>query len=212
MATWVVAGVLPAVAGAQSATTTVEKAVAAWAKVQSLGGTFEQTLTNPLMRSTLTARGEFRQQRPNKLAVRFTEPAGDAIVADGKFLWVYLQQAAPGQVMKRPAVDPIAMPIDAGQFLDSPAAKYDIVASGADSVGARAARKLSLTPKKGTQAPFTRATVWVDDADGLIRQFEVVETSGLTRRIRLTTVNVNPRLSDVDFKFVVPKGVKVVTP
>lgn len=188
----------------------VDRAVAAWAKVRSMSGSFEQTVTNPLMRSSAVAKGTFAQQRPNKLAVRFTDPSGDAIIADGSHLWIYLQQAAPGQVMKRLASDEMALPIDAGQFLDSPATKYEIAAKGAENVGGRPAQMLGLTPKKGTSAPFTKATVWIDDADGLIRQFEVTESSGLIRRIRLTSVSVNPKLALSEFRFIVPKGVKIV--
>ena len=33
-----------------------------------------------------------------------------------------------------------------------------------------------LMPKAGTNAPFTKATVWVDDDDSLIREFEVVRS------------------------------------
>jgi outer membrane lipoprotein carrier protein len=199
-------------AGAQAPSATVDRAVTAWAKVRSLSGTFEQTLTNPLLRSNNVARGEFRQERPNKLAIRFREPAGDAIVADGRYLWVYLQQATPNQVIKRPASDRAEVPIDVGQFLESPAAKYDIIASGAENVGDRPAHVLALTPKKGTSSLFTSATVWVDDADGLIRQFEVAETNGNTRRIRLAKLTVNPTFDAADFSFAIPKGAKVITP
>src|SRR4051812_26492206 len=149
-------------AGAQ-APKAIDRAVAAWSKVKSLNGTFEQTITNPLMRSTSVAKGSFAQQQPNKLAVRFSDPAGDAIISDGQYLWIYLQQSAPGQVMKRPMTDEMATPLDIGQFLDAPAAKYDIVARGAEAVNGRAAQVFGLTPKKGTDAPFTRAAVWVDD-------------------------------------------------
>jgi outer membrane lipoprotein carrier protein len=203
---------LSGTARAQAASAIVDRAVAAWAKVNSFSGTFEQTLTNSLLRSSSLARGEFRQERPNKLAIRFNEPAGDAIVADGKFLWVYLQQAAPNQVIKRPASDRADVPIDVSRFLDAPATRYDIVAGGAESVGGRPAHVLALTPKSGTTSPFSHATVWVDDADGLIRQFEVAETNGNTRRIRLTTLVVNPTLKASDFVFTMPKGAKVITP
>src|SRR4051812_17280417 len=91
----------------------VDRAVAAWAKVKSMNGTFEQTITNPLMRTSSVANGSFAQQRPNKLSVRFT--SGDAIVSDGTSLWVYLKESAPGQVLKRPMTDAMAIPVDAGQ-------------------------------------------------------------------------------------------------
>jgi chaperone LolA len=193
-------------------TTVVDKAITAWAKVKSLSGTFEQTLTNPLMRSTTTSRGTYIEQRPTKLAIRFTDPTGDAIVADGQYVWIYLPQAAPNQVRRLPAMDQAEIPIDMSQFLDHAAQKYDIVEKGSESVGDRSTHALALTPKPGTSAVFTRATVWVDDADGLIRQFEVTEHSGLVRRIRLTSLVVNPALDAAAFTFVPPKGVKVITP
>jgi outer membrane lipoprotein carrier protein len=197
---------------AQAATATLDKAIAAWAKVRSLSGTFEQTLTNPLVRSSTVSHGEFRQQRPNKLAVRFTDPAGDAIVADGQFIWVYLRQAAPNQVIRRAQSEQMDVPLDLSQFLSATASRYDIVGKGAESVEGRPANVVGLTPRSGTKSPFTSATVWVDDADGFIRQFEVVEPSGTTRRIRLTKMIVNPILSATDFSFAVPKGAKVITP
>jgi outer membrane lipoprotein carrier protein len=202
------AAAIPVPVAAQSKA--VDRAVAAWKNVKSLSGTFEQTLTNPLLRSTSTAKGTFAQQQPNKLAVRFTDPAGDAIVADGSHLWVFLQGATPGQVIRRPITDQMASPIDIGQFLDAPAAKYDITAKGAEPVGGRPAQAVGLVPKKGVDAPFTKATVWIDDADGTIRQFEVTESSGLTRRIRLTKLTVNPAIPASEFRFAVPKGVRVV--
>jgi outer membrane lipoprotein carrier protein len=196
----------------QTATATIDKAIGAWSKVRSLSGTFEQTLTNPLVRSSTVSHGEFRQQRPNKLAVRFTDPAGDAIVADGQFVWVYLRQAAPNQVIRRAQSDQMEVPLDLSQFLNATTTRYEIVSKGSEAVDGRPANAVGLTPRSGTRSPFTSATVWVDDTDGLIRQFEVVEPSGTTRRIRLTKMTVNPSLSASDFAFTVPKGVKVITP
>jgi outer membrane lipoprotein carrier protein len=200
------------VASAQTPAATVDKAIAAWSRVRSLSGTFEQSLTNPLLRSTSVAHGDFSQQRPNKLAIRFTDPAGDAIVADGKFVWVYMRQAAPNQVIKTPQTDDMGVPLDLSQFLDATGSRYDLASKGADNVGGRPAKVIVLTPKKNTQAAFTTATIWVDDADGLIRQFEVAEPSGTIRRIRLTKVNMNPVIKASDFAFTVPKGAKVVIP
>ena len=65
-------------------------------------------------------------------------------------------------------------------------------------------------PKAGTSAPFTKATVWIDDDDALIREFEETESTGVTRRVRLTSVEPNAPVARSDFTFVVPKGVKVV--
>jgi outer membrane lipoprotein carrier protein len=197
--------------GSQTVDATIDRAVAAWAKVSTVRGTFEQMVSNPLTGSSATAGGEYVQERPNRLAIRFTESATGSIVADGKAVWVYLPSSTPGQVIKRPATDRAASPIDlVGQFLDAPRTKYDIAAAGTITVDGHPARGLTLVPKKGSAAPFTKATVWVDDDDSLIRQFEVIEPSGVTRRIHLTTVRTNAPVNRDEFTFTVPKGVKVV--
>src|SRR5689334_1470933 len=74
----------------------LDRAVAAWSKVKTARATFEQTIDNPLTGRTLTASGEYQQQRPGKLSVRFSQPADDRIVADGSRLWLYLPSTTPG--------------------------------------------------------------------------------------------------------------------
>src|SRR5690349_25163327 len=106
---------------AQSPEETLDRAVAAWAKVKTARASFEQTVTNSLTGSSANARGEYQQQRPNKLAIRFSEPSGDQIVADGSSVWIYLPSSTPGQVVKRSATDENALPVDVtGEFLSDP--------------------------------------------------------------------------------------------
>ena len=199
------------VARAQSPSVTLDRATAAWEKVRTARASFEQTITNALTGSSASARGEFQQQRPGRLAIRFDEPNGDRIVADGKTVWIYLPSSAPGQVVKRPAQDGAAMPIDiTNQFLEDPHGKYDVSAAGTSTVGGRPATGLVLVPKKAANAPFSRATIWVDDADALIRQFEIVEPSGITRRVRITSLELNVPVDRDAFAFKLPPGVKVI--
>ncbi len=206
----ILATVAPGARG-QSVDATIDRAVAAWAKVRTVRGTFEQTVTNQLTSSTATARGEYAQQRPNLLSIRFTQPASDAIVSDGKAVWVYLPSTAPGQVIKRSATDRSETPIDlTGAFLDSPRTKYDITAAPAKTVDGHAAHGLLLVPKAGVSAPFTKATVWVDDDDALIREFDVTEANGISRHVRLTTVEPNAQVSKSLFAFSMPAGAKIV--
>ena len=196
---------------AQSTDQTLDRATAAWAKVKTARATFEQTVTNSLTGSSASARGEYQQQRPNRVSIRFTDPAGDRIVADGASVWVYLPSSAPGQVIKRSASDGTALPLDiTGEFLTDPRGRYDVSAAGAGTVAGHAARALLLTPKTQTQAPFSKATIWVDDDDGLIRQFEVVEPSGVTRRVRITSLDLNVPVDKGSFSFTPPAGVRVV--
>jgi outer membrane lipoprotein carrier protein len=201
----------PLAAGAQSVDVTIDRAVAAWAKVTTVRGSFEQTVSNSLTGSSATAHGEYVQERPGRLAIRFTAPDSGAIVSDGKAVWVFLPASAPGQVVKRPATDRSAAPIDlTGQFLDAPRTKYDISAAATRTVAGHLARGLVLVPKKGATAPFSKATVWVDDDDSLIREFEESEPSGVTRHIVITAIQTNVAVDRSAFSFTIPKGVKVV--
>jgi outer membrane lipoprotein carrier protein len=196
---------------AQSPEQTLDRAVAAWAKVKTARATFEQTVTNSLTGSSANARGEFQEQRPNKLSIRFTEPAGDRIVSDGSAVWVYLPSSAPGQVVKRSATDESAVPIDiTGEFLTDPKSRYDVTAAGRETVAGHAAHALALVPKPGTKAVFERATLWVDDDDALVRQFEVVENTGITRRVRITSLEVNVPVDRTAFTFTPPAGTRIV--
>jgi outer membrane lipoprotein carrier protein len=191
----------------------IKRAVVAWSKVHSLRATFEQTVVNPITGSSLVSRGELQQRKPTRLAINFSDPAGDRIVADGKHVWVFLPSATPGQVIKMTNADAGASNTDLiGQFLTTPRRRYSAVDAGADSVGGRRARVLVLTAKAGEALPFTRAKVWVDAKDSLIRQFEATDGNGITRRVRLFTLIPNAVVKNSAFSFTVPQGVRIVEP
>lgn len=195
----------------QTVESTIARAQAAWSRVKTLRATFEQTITNPITGSTYTSKGELQQRKPARLAITFSDPAGDRIVADGKYVWVFLQSATPGQVIKMSVADAGASNTDLiGQFLDTPRKSYDASDAGTLKIGARTTRALVLTAKPGQALPFIRAKVWVDTTDGLIRQFESTDANGVTRRVRLLTLTPNATVKNSAFTFGVPKGVRVV--
>lgn len=195
-----------------SADAILNRATAAWAKVRTMKGAFEQTIVNPITGGTMVTYGLVEQQRkPSRIAVRFTEPAGDVIVADGTALWLYLPSTTPGQVIKQRLGAAGAANVDlTAQFLDSPRTRYTITVGPAATVSGRTTRALHLVPKTAGSVPFTRATVWVDDRDGLVRQFEVTDQNGLTRKVRMTAMNVNVPVAASSFRFTPPKGTRVV--
>ncbi len=197
---------------AQSAAAVIDRAVSAWSSIRTIRASFDQTLTNPLTGSVARAHGVFQQQRPGKLSIVFNDEGGDRIIDDGRYLWVYLPSSAPGQVIRRPALDAVgAAPIDlSAQFLDEPRLRFNIALVGKEAVDGVSASVLTLLPKQPASAPFTRAKVWVGDGDGLIHQFETEEPSGVTRRVRLTAIQLNERLDPSSFVFTTPKGVKLV--
>ena len=190
----------------------LDRAVAAWAKVKTARASFEQTITNPLTGRVLTASGEYQQERPTKLAVVFADPANDKIVADGKFVWLYLPSSAPDQVIKQAQGAAGTGTVDlTAQFLTSPRTKYTINPVGALVVSGRPTHGYNLIPKASAKVPFKLASVWIDDADATIRQFEVTEESGVQRKIRLTSFKPNVPVDAKAFVFVPPTGVRVIS-
>ena len=189
----------------------IDKAVATYNKTKTSRGTFEQAITNPLTGSTVKAIGEFQQQRePARFSFRLVQPKGDMIIGDGKWLWVYLPSSTPGQVIKVPMTDGGAGSLDlASRFFDSPKTRFTIADAGTATVAGRAAHALVLKPKSSTE-PFTQAKVWIDNADGTLRQFETVEPSGITRLVTVTAVTLNAPVDEKLFSFKAPKGARIV--
>jgi outer membrane lipoprotein carrier protein len=188
----------------------IESAVSAYAGIRTAKATFEQTITNPLVGRTFQSRGEFEQARPNRFAFRFTDPKGDVIICDGRFVWAYLPASTPGRVNRAPCGVDGAGSLDLiGEFFTNPKDRYTIGDGGEATLGDRRAHIVLLTPRS-RDAAFVRAKVWIEPGTGSLLQFEAVEPNGLTRLVRITKFSPNAAVSDRAFTFTVPKGVKVV--
>ncbi|MBV9879356.1 MAG: outer membrane lipoprotein carrier protein LolA [Gemmatirosa sp.] len=197
-------------AGAQTGpAATIDRAARAFKQAGAVKATFEQTLNNPLTGNQSKSTGELALSRPDKLSLRFAG-AGDRVVSDGRWLWVYLPSAAPGRVLKLPANGDATVGLDVvGDLLDAPRSKFDVSDGGAATIGGRATHAVVLTPKGDGQA-ITRAQVWVDDADASVRQIALTQDSGLERTWRMTSWTPGARLPASTFAFEVPSGAKVV--
>jgi outer membrane lipoprotein carrier protein len=199
---------MPQSVRAQSADAVIDRAVAAYSQLNTMRAGFTQTLTNLLTGSTQTTSGVILRKKPNLLSINFD--SGDRVTADGSTLWVYLPSSTPGQVMRMPAKGASAGAMDpAGEFLDSPRTRFTVTSSGTATLGGRPTHAVTLVPKR--QNPnFTSAKIWIDDADSSIRQFDIETANGLKRHVVITSFTANPTLSRTSFRFVVPKGAKIV--
>lgn len=204
--------VSPVMAVAQSADAAYDRLVRAWSATQTLEAAFEQQITNPLLGRTATSRGLFQQQRPGKVSITFSEPAGDRIVGDGKALWVYLPSSTPGQVLKLPADADGAIVADLlGQLLDTPKRAFAITGGDAATVSGRSTRRVLLTPRSAESVPFKSATLWIDDKEPRPVRVRVIDGQGIDRMITLTSWRPDTPLPKDAFVFRTPKGVKVST-
>ena len=205
-----VAGALSAAsAGAQTpADVSLDRAVAAYRGVQTVRASFDQSLSNPVTGRSSLAKGELLVKRPGRISVRFTDPAGDRIVSDGKYVWIYLPSGAPGQVIRARADASEGTGMDVStELLTAPRTKFDIADAGAATVNTRTTRIVALTPR--TARNYSKARLWIDDKDGVVRQLELTENSGVVRTITFRTIQLNAKVPASAFKFAIPKGAKV---
>lgn len=188
----------------------LDGAIAAFGRVSTLRADFTQTVRDEMIGTNATSRGEFLQQRPNKFAMRWRQPAGDVILADGSWLWVYLPSSAPNQVI-RSAVSgqPGQTPDLVAEFLERPRERFTIAYLKADAIGGRPADALTFTPKR-RDGPYQRVIIWVDRADSLPHQVEITEASGTVRRITFDRMRVNATLPASSFTFRPPPNARVV--
>lgn len=190
----------------------LDRAVTAWTKVRTVRATFEQTIVNPLTGRTLTATGEYQQQRrPDRLSVVFDQPAEDRIIADGKYVWMYLPSTVPGQVIRSKLGGGGTGTVDlTAQFLTAPRRRYVVTSAGTSVVDGRPTHAFTLVPRTAGSAPFRTATVQIDDADAAIRQFEVTDAAGVRRTVRLTSLRTNVPVNAAAFVFTPPAGTRIV--
>lgn len=198
-------------APAMDPATVLGRARAEYATVRSARAEFTQEIQNPLLGRALQSRGTLLQRKPGKLAVTFTEPAGDRIVSDGRWLWVYLPSTQPGQVMRMSAGSTGTGGVDlAATVLDAPREGYTLADAGARTVQGRTLRGVTMTARADAAAPFPRATVWVDLTDGTVREVAITDVQGVTRTVRMVRWEKNVVIADDAFVFRVPRGVKTV--
>jgi outer membrane lipoprotein carrier protein len=189
----------------------LDRAVAALSRATTLRADFTQRIRDQMLGTDETSTGEFLEQRPGRFAMRWRQPPGDLILADGQALWVYLPSTAPRQAVRTNLSGKPGESADfVAEFLDHPRQRFTVSYVRADTVGARPADVLSLVPRQTTNLPYQRALIWVDAADSLVRRIEISEGSGAVRRITLDHLRINTPIPASSFRFTPPAGVRVV--
>jgi outer membrane lipoprotein carrier protein len=188
----------------------LDRASATYQTIRTLSAEFTQIITNPLLGAPDTTRGKLYQMRPSHFAMRFTRPKGDRIVADGRHFWLYTPSTTPGQVI-RTAIPSTGTtgPNLIGQFVEHPRERYRARYVRADSVAGRVVDVVELVPKTD-DLPYSKAVVWIDRDDGLVRRIEIEETSGQRRTLVLAKLAVNRGVPGREFTFSPPAGLRVV--
>ncbi len=206
-------GMMPASRGSARAPADVEagqileRVERTYAGVSSMQADFVQDLRVPLLGTSQRSSGKLYQRRPDRFLMKFSDPAGDVIVADGRSFWMYYPSSDPKQVMKTSIAQGTQQVDLHQQFLSNPTARYNGTLDGSETVDGHRTHVLTLVPKQ--QSPVRRLRIWVDVEDYSVRRFEMTEENESVRRIELRNLRRNVQLPDGLFAFSPPRGAQV---
>lgn len=202
--------VMAGTAQAQDAGAIVGRASKVYRSLSSLKADFVQVIDNPMIDSA-ESRGTLVQAGQDKLAMRFTDPPGEAVVIDGQHVWLYTPSTTPGQVIRMsvPSGGPVYGYNMLAWFLDKPAERYTATYLRGDKLNGRTVDVVQLVPAVA-DLPFEKAILWLDRDDALPRRLEITERTGALRTLTLSNVRASQPVPKGTFTFKVPEGVRVV--
>lgn len=200
--------VVPSSLVAQDARSILQAAADRHQALSGFCADFRQVVDNDILRQVTRSRGELCQAGSDLFEMRFTDPEGDRVVADGEHIWIYLPSADPGQVFQG------VLNGSGGQFdlhrelLAEPGERYLPTLEGEEEVDGHRTHVLALEP--AGVSPFLRARVWVDVSNHMLRKLQITEDEGFVRTVELSALEVNPTIPPERFQFEPPSGVQVI--
>lgn len=190
----------------------LSRAEASYGQLETLQAEFTQTIANPMLGEPEVTHGTLYLAPPNRFAMRFSQPEGDRIVADGTWLWAYTPSSVPNQVIKQPIPNQgAATPNLLSQFVINPLEHYRASYIGTDSLHGELLDIIALTPRRDDM-PFRAAEIAVARSTGLLLRLTVRERSGQRRTLVFERVRTGLQIAESELSFAVPSGVRVVTP
>ncbi|HEX8245160.1 MAG TPA: outer membrane lipoprotein chaperone LolA [Longimicrobium sp.] len=197
----------PAPAGRQDANEILRRVEQTAAGVRTLEADFVQNLHVPLLGSDRQSTGKLYQRKPDRFLMRFSDPAGDVMVADGRYFWIYYPSSDRTQVIRTSIAEGGEQADFQRQFLSNATERFVATLNGQETVGGRPAWALTLVPRR--ESPYKVVRIWVDREDNLVRRFEMTEENNSVRRLELRNLKVNQPVSDALFTFTPPAGTHV---
>jgi outer membrane lipoprotein carrier protein len=175
--------------------------------IRSLEADFVQSLRVPLLNQTQNSSGKMYQRKPDRFLMRFTQPAGDIMVADGRYFWLYYPSTDRTQVI-RTSIAKGGGSVDLQrQFIGDAAKRFVATLNRSETVDGHDSYALTLVPRQAS--PYKVLRIWVDKADYTVRRFETTEENESVRRVELRNIRVNGTLPDNLFSFTPPQGTQV---
>ena len=188
----------------------LERASGEYSRLTGFCADFRQILTSTLLGQVTRSRGRLCQQQPDRFAMRFSDPEGDLVVADGEWLWVYYPSSDAGQVIRSRMTSGARDRFDFHrEFLSDPGTRYLPAYLRSEELDGASTHVIRLVPRQ--PSAYREARVWIDEGSWLIRRTEIEEENGNLREVRLAGFEAGPGLASETFRFTPPQGVQVIT-
>src|SRR5690606_24415530 len=124
-----------------------------------------------------------------------------------RYVWMYSPSTDARQVLHAPLAAGGQQAELFHEFLRDATTRFAATLEGPAHAGGRPAMALTLVPRSPSQDRSVR--IWVDDADSLVRRFEITEENGTVRKLEMSNLRPNTNLADSLFEFTPPPGVQV---
>ncbi len=175
--------------------------------IRTLEADFVQSVRVPLLNQSQNSAGKLYQRKPDRFLMRFTQPAGDVMVADGRYFWLYYPSTDRTQVI-RTSIAKGGGAVDLQrQFIGNAAARFVATLNRGEVVDGHDTHALTLVPRQAS--PYKVLRIWVDKDDYTVRRFEMTEENESVRRVELRNIRVNGTIPDNLFSFTPPPGAQV---
>lgn len=197
------------VAQAPSPWPLLERASTLYRSATSLHAEFVQVIDNEMI-GQFESRGTLWQAGESRLSMRFRDPPDEAIIADGRDLWVYTPSTAPRQVLRISLAQTATYGVNVMSWiLDQPRERYEATYLRSEEIDGHRVDAIALDPIDQS-LPFTSAVVWLDRQTALPRRVKLAERNGTSRTITLTDPRLDRPLPKQIFRFEIPDGVRVI--
>lgn len=201
---------LPAQAGGDPGVVVVRRATQVYQAISSLQANFHQHFEDRLIPNE-DSKGVLYQEGKNHFAMRFTDPAHDAIIADGRYLWVYTPSETPGQVMQYPLENhPTYGTNLLGTFLDDAVDRYRISYVKAETIDGHQTDAVLMEPLSN-DIGFRKATIWFDRETSVPRRLEIEELRDHVRVLQLSEIRTNVSIPPSTFVCRPPMGTRIIS-
>lgn len=177
--------------------------------IRDFSAEFVHSYQGGVLRKTAVERGTVRFKKPGMMRWAYTSPEKKEFVSDGIRLYAYVPEDRQVTVSEMPPGDRVSTP---ALFLAGRGHLVrDFVASApADAQVLPDAVSVTLTPKR-RESDFEWMTLVVDRTTFQIRGLITADAQGGRSSFTFDGIRENTGLRDTDFRFIIPRGVDVIT-